>query len=40
MLNSVRDKKETFFGPKKSNLSKSQKSHFTKGLTHAFHQRM
>ena len=28
LLNSVRDRNETFFGPKKSNLSKSQKSHF------------
>ena len=25
MLNSLRDRKETFFGPKKCNLSKSQK---------------
>ena len=39
MLNSVRDKKKTFFGPQKSHLLKTQKSHFTKGLTHAFHQR-
>ena len=40
MLNSVRHRKETFFGPKKCNLSKSQKSHFSKGLTHAFGQKM
>ena len=33
--------KKAFFGPKKSNLSKSQKNRiFPKGLTHAFHQRM
>ena len=36
LLNSVRDRKETFFGPKKCNLSKSQKSHFSKGVNPCF----
>ena len=36
MLNSVRDRKETFFGTKKCNLLKSQKSHFSKGVNPCF----
>ena len=40
LLNSVRDRKETFFGHKKCNLSKSKKSIFPKGLTHAFGQKI
>ena len=35
MFNNVLDRKETFFGHKKFSLSKTQKSHFSKGLTHA-----
>ena len=31
MFNNVIDRKETFFGNKKFNLLKSQKSHFSKG---------
>ena len=41
MFNNVLERKETFFGPKKCNLSKSQKNRiFPKGLTHAFGQKM
>ena len=36
MFNYVIDGKETFFGPKKCNLSKSQKSHFSKGVNPCF----
>ena len=36
MLDNVRGRKETFFGPKKFNLSKSQKSHFSKGVNPCF----
>ena len=36
MLNSVRDRKENFFGPKKCNLLKSQKSYFPKGVNPCF----
>ena len=36
MFNNVLDRKETFFGHKKSNLSKSQKSHFSKGVNPCF----
>ena len=36
LLNSVRDRKEIFFGPKKCNLSKFQKSYFSKGLNPCF----
>ena len=32
MFNNVLDRKETFFGHKNVNLSKSQKSHFSKGV--------
>ena len=32
MFNNFLDRKETFFGPKNVNLSKSQKSHFSKGV--------
>ena len=39
MFNNVPERKETFFGPKKCNLSKSQKSHFSKGVNHAFGQK-
>ena len=39
MFNYVIDGKETFFGHKKFNLSKSQKSHFSKGVN-AFGQKM
>ena len=40
MFNNVPHRKETFFGHKNFNLSKIQKSHFSKGLTHAFGQKM
>ena len=41
MFNDVLERKETFFGHKKSNLSKSQKNRiFPKGLTHAFGKKM
>ena len=36
LLNRVRDRKETFFGPKKCNRSKSQKWHFSKGVNPCF----
>ena len=36
MFNNVLERKETFFGHKKSNLSKSQKSHFSKGVNPCF----
>ena len=36
ILKSVRDRKETFFGHKKCNLSKSEKSHFSKGVNPCF----
>ena len=36
LLNSVRDKNKTFSGPKKCNLWKSQKSHFSKGVNPCF----
>ena len=35
MFNNVLERKETFFGHKKFSLSRTQKSHFFKGLTHA-----
>ena len=35
-LSNFEEKKETFFGLEKRNISKSRKSHFFKGLTHAF----
>ena len=41
MLNDFAEKKETFFGYKKQNLSKSKKkSAFPMGLAHAFGQKM
>ena len=42
MLNYFEERKETFFDYKKENFSKSKKSHFffSKGLTHAFGQKM
>ena len=36
MFNNVLEWKETFFGHKKFNLSKSQKSHFSKGVNPCF----
>ena len=36
MFNNVLDRKETFFGHKNFNLSKSQKSHFSKGVNPCF----
>ena len=36
MFNNVLDRKETFFGHKKFSLSKSQKSHFSKGVNPRF----
>ena len=36
MFNNVLDRKETFFGHKKFSLSKSQKSHFSKGVNPCF----
>ena len=36
LLNSVRHRNETFLGPKKCNLSKSQKSYFSKGVNPCF----
>ena len=36
MFNNVLDRKETFFGNKNFNLSKSQKSHFSKGVNPCF----
>ena len=36
MFNNVIDGKETFFGHKKFNLSKSQKLHFSKGVNPCF----
>ena len=39
--NHFKEKKETFFDYNKKNFSKSKKSHFfSKGLTHAFGQKM
>ena len=35
MFNNLLDRKETLFGHKNFTLSKSQTSHFSKGLTHA-----
>ena len=32
MFNNILDRKETFFGHKNFNLSKTQKSHFSKGV--------
>ena len=40
MFNKVPNKKETFFGHTKFNLSKSQNCIFLKGQTHAFGQKM
>ena len=40
MLNDFAEKKETFFGYKKQNFSKSKKSAFPMGLAHAFGQKM
>ena len=40
MLSDFADKKETCFDYKKQNFSKSKKSAFPKGLTHAFGQKM
>ena len=39
MFNNVLDTKETFFGHKKCNLFKSQKSHFSKGVNPCFGQK-
>ena len=39
MLSDFAEEK-TFFGPKKHNFSKSKKRTFSKGLTHAFGQKM
>ena len=36
MFNNVLERKETFFGHKKCNLPKSQKSHFSKGVNPCF----
>ena len=36
MFNNVVERKETFFGYKKCNLSKSQKAHFSKGVNPCF----
>ena len=36
MINNVPERKETFFGPKKCNRSKSQESHFSKGVNPCF----
>ena len=36
LLNSARDRNETFLGPKKCNFSKSQKSHFSRGVNPCF----
>ena len=36
VFNNVLDRKETFFGHKKFNISKSQKSHFSKGVNPCF----
>ena len=36
MFNNVLDKKETVFGDKKFNISKSPKSHFSKGVNPCF----
>ena len=41
MLNSVRDRKESFFGPKKNAIFQSPKNRiFPKGLTRDFGQKM
>ena len=40
VLSNFAGKKETFFDLKKQNLSKSKKRTFSKGLTHAFGQKM
>ena len=40
LLNDFAEKKETCFDYKKQNFSKSKKSAFPKGLTHAFGQKM
>ena len=40
MLSDFAEKKETCFDYKKQNFSKSKKSAFPKGLTHAFGQKM
>ena len=40
MLNDFAEKKETFFGYKKQNFSKSKKSAFPMGLAQAFGQKM
>ena len=41
LFKNVIDGKETFFGPKKFNLSNTQKAHFSKGVKiHAFGQTM
>ena len=40
MLNSVRHRKENFFGHKKCNLSKSKNPIFPKGLIHPFSKKM
>ena len=39
-FSNVLDTKQTIFGHKKCNIFKSQKSHFSKGVTHAFGQKM
>ena len=38
--NNVLDTKQSFFGHKQFNISKSQKLHIPKGLTHAFGEKM
>ena len=39
MLSELTEKKETFFHFQKQSFSKTKKSHFSKGLTHAFNQK-
>ena len=39
MLSDFTEKKETFFHFQKQSFSKTKKSHFSKGLTHAFNQK-
>ena len=39
ILSDFSEKKDNFFGLQKHNFGKSKKSHFFKGLTHAFNQK-
>ena len=39
MLSELTEKKETFFHFQKQSFSKTKKSHFSKGLAHAFNQK-